>query len=406
MKTFKVMLLLTALLLALGACTRKDNLTGTNWSDVEAIIIEDAASLEGGFSFAPDTLVSIKTGRKSLLVGNWQGSHASSLIRFSGLPTETILDTYSTLQDARLDLVVLRRDSVTRNPLNLKIYKVNRTFTDPDSLLATDYEYVADAVVPATIASSDTISVDLAPELIKNWQTDADSTGLNFLIAPEDGVEGFAELRLGGTSQGSKLSYTYKATAEAEDAEFGSYSSLETYSFSHPGTTPSADTWRLSNFNPQRMYVDIQPQYTLYKDNDGNILSEDDLKRVNINKAELVLFIDKDKANLHNAHSYYVNALLVKEKPEAPETIDTSNMEAITFAYPLISSAQHDADSLSVNLTPIIQAYTSGKKEAKGIVIMSNYERKDFGEIEFHHPESAPSGKTPYIRVKYTPPYL
>jgi len=39
-------------------------------------------------------------------------------------------------------------------------------------------------------------------------------------------------------------------------------------------------------------------------------------------------------------------------------------------------------------------------------VIMSNYERKDFGEIEFHHPQSAPSAKTPYIRVKYTPPFL
>ena len=186
MKTFKVILLLTALLLSLGACTRKDNLTGTNWSDVEAIIMEDAASLEGGFSFAPDTLVSIKTGRKCLLVGNWQGSHASSLIRFSGLPTETILDTYTNLQDAKLDLVVLRRDSVTRNPLNLKIYKVNRTFTEPDSLNSTDYEYVADASVPATITSSDTISVALPSELIKNWQTDADSTGLNFLIAPEE----------------------------------------------------------------------------------------------------------------------------------------------------------------------------------------------------------------------------
>ncbi|MDD4806608.1 MAG: hypothetical protein PHO35_07490 [Candidatus Cloacimonetes bacterium] len=406
MKTFKVILLLSALLLVLGACTKKNNLTGTNWSDVKAIIMEDATSLEGGFSFAPDTLVSIKTGRKSLLVGNWQGSHASSLIRFSALPTETILDTYTSLQDAKLDLVVLRRDSETRNPLNLKIYKVNRTFTEPDSLSATDYEYVADAVVPGTLTSSDTISVALPAELIKNWQTDADSTGLNFLIAPEEGVEGFAELRLSSSTQGSKLSYTYKATAEAEDAVFNSFSSLETYSYSHPEATPVADTWRLSNFNPQRMYVDIQPDFTLYKDNDGNTLSAEDLKRVNINKAELVLFIDKDKANLHNAFSYFVSAFLVKEKPQTPETIDTDNMEAITFAYPLTSSAQHDADSLCVNITPIIQAYTSGKKEAKGIVIMSNYERKDFGEIEFHHPNSAPGDKTPYIRVKYTPPFL
>ncbi len=182
----------------------------------------------------------------------------------------------------------------------------------------------------------------------------------------------------------------------------------DAFSFSHPEASVSDVTWRLSNFNPQRMFIDLQPDYTLFKDDNGITLSPENLKRMNINKAELVLYIKKDLPNLSNTYSYFANAFLVKESPEAPEIINTTNLESIAFAYPLINSATNTADSLVINITPILQAYTSGKKEAKGIVIISTYERKDFGEIEFYHPLdiTAPEGKQPYIRVKYTPPYL
>ena len=407
MKNLRVCLVLIALVLLISACTKKDNLTGTNWSEIDAQSFNDISAVVGGFSFPPDTLVSISSNSKCLPVGNWQGSSAKAIIRFTGLPPQSVLDEYASITDAKMNLVVLRRDqAAVRNELNLKLYKVNRSFVVPDSLTAADYSYFADAVVPATISSNDTIQVSLESAFIENWQAEADSTGLNILILAEDGVEGFVELRLSSTVEGSKLMFKYQESAEAEIKDFATYATKETYCFSHPSAEVLDNQWKLSNFSPQRMYVDIQPDSILFKDQYGHTLSPEDLKRVNINRADLVLFIDRDKPNLNNTFTYFVSAFLLKEKPETAGTIATTDMESIIFSYPLTSSANNLADSLIVNITPIVQAYTSGKKEPKGIVIMSNYERKDFGEMEFHHPETAPIGKIPYIRVKYTPPFL
>ena len=64
-------------------------------------------------------------------------------------------------------------------------------------------------------------------------------------------------------------------------------------------------------------------------------------------------------------------------------------------------------DSLTVDVTPIIQAYTSGEKIPKGIMIQSTQERRNFGTLEFWDcNESTPAEKKPYIKITYTPPYL
>ncbi|MCB5267685.1 MAG: hypothetical protein PHU99_05420 [Candidatus Cloacimonetes bacterium] len=407
MKTFKICLVLLAVILLLSACTRKDNLTGDNWSEISAQSFDDINAVVDGFSFPPDTLVSISANRRCLPIGNWQGAHARGIVRFTGLPAQSSLAEYHSLQDPYLKFTILRRDQAdSRQELNLKLHKVLRSFIDPDSLSAEDYEYFADLVVPATISSNDTITVELETSFIQNWQSDADSTGLNILILPEEGVEGFVEIRLSSTTEGSKLGYSCQVAAEDEQVDFATYATKEAYSFNHPGAEVDASVWKLSNFNPQRMFVDLQPDSTLFVDPDNNILSPEDLKRVSINKAELVLFIDKSNSNLLNAFSYYVSAFLVKEKPENPEVIATTNMESIIFSYPLTSYATNSADSLVINITPIIQSYTAGKKDPQGIVIMSNYERKDFGEIQFYTPQSSDLSKMPYIRVRYTPPFL
>ncbi|MCB5249375.1 MAG: hypothetical protein WCY87_05555, partial [Candidatus Cloacimonadales bacterium] len=141
---------------------------------------------------------------------------------------------------------------------------------------------------------------------------------------------------------------------------------------------------------------------------------ESDLKKVSINKAEIVLHI-KDTASLSNAFSYSFNALLIKNRPETPELIPTEDMYLPEFSTNIVNITLATADSAVVDITPIIQAYVSQKKfpdgtliEPNGIILMSKYERNDFGEIEFWHPMDSgiPPEKMPYIRIKYTPPFL
>ncbi|MDD3535636.1 MAG: hypothetical protein PHC50_05760 [Candidatus Cloacimonetes bacterium] len=406
MNTFQKVLLLLSLVLALAACTKRNNLTGNNWSDVSAITYTDSLSVIDGYSFPADSLVSLNIGRKALLVGSWQGSEAKAVMRFTALPDYEALNGYHYISDATLELVLLRRDTESEHrELKLKLYKVLRSYVVPDSLQAQDLEHFADYDIPAVIGVQDTLRIPLATDWLKTWQSKADSTGLNIYLELDQGNTGFLEFQLSSVSRGSKLSFAYTPQENAEKEIFSTYASKEDFSFSHPEAEVLQQRWKISNFAPQRFYIDLQPEYSFFKDSEANSLDSLAISRCNINKAELVLF-PKDLPNFKNTFAYKLSAYLVKEVPEAGEIVPTAGMETISFAFPLDAVFNSNADSVKIDITPILQAYTSGKKEAKGIVIMSQYERKDFGEVEFYHPLSAPPEKAPYLKVKYTPPFL
>ena len=124
-----------------------------------------------------------------------------------------------------------------------------------------------------------------------------------------------------------------------------------------------------------------------------------------INKASLVLHIKNDDY-YHSTKSYSLYPFnVVKESIETPVTLVKSDYE--TLVYTVTSSGTITGDSLTVDITPIIQAYTSGDKTPKGIVIQSTQERKNFGTLEFWDcNESTAAEKKPYIKITYTPPYL
>jgi len=82
-----------------------------------------------------------------------------------------------------------------------------------------------------------------------------------------------------------------------------------------------------------------------------------------------------------------------------------SDYEKLVYTYK--SEGYITGDSLTVNITPIIQAYTSGDKIPKGIMIQSTQERQNFGTLEFWDcNDSTPIEKKPYVKITYTPPYL
>lgn len=406
---------LLLIIVLVGACTKRSNLTGTNWSDDSALSFEDPAALISGYSFPADSLLSITTNRKNLLVGNWQGSTAMSILRFTDLPPDTTIAAYHELSDLSLNIVLQRRNEIERSPLTLNFYKVNTGWAaNPDTLSEAEYSLIPSmsTVVPAAIVTSDTLSVPLPYSLIQTWQADSDSTGLNILIKAEN--SGFVELMLSTAKAGSRLKFKYKETPSSEEyKEFERFATFNAYSFTHPEVEISPGVWKLSNFAPQRMYVDLQPDFAMFKTEDGATMSPEELKRVSVNKAELVLYIKDDLPNYQNTFSYKVTAFLLKQRPEDGAVIPTLDMYTPEFISLLESTVHTASDSILINITPIIQAYISEKTfnddtlvTPQGIVIMSNYERKDFGEIEFYHPNSAPEEKKPYIRVKYTPPFL
>jgi len=124
-----------------------------------------------------------------------------------------------------------------------------------------------------------------------------------------------------------------------------------------------------------------------------------------VNKAEIVLHIkNNDYYNSSTSYSLYPFNV-VKDSINSPLTLLKSDYETLVYTSNSIGIIK--GDSLTVDVTPIIQAYTSGEKIPKGIMIQSFQERKNFGTLEFWDcNESTPAEKKPYIKITYTPPYL
>jgi len=133
------------------------------------------------------------------------------------------------------------------------------------------------------------------------------------------------------------------------------------------------------------------------------VLSTQDRHRMTINKAELILFV-KDNPYYEKTTAYFF-PFNVKPDTLTSETVLTDS-QLETLAYTYASGTVVNKDSVRVEITPIIQAFTSGDKPNNGIVVRCTSEMHNFGKLEFWHYADAPEGKKPYIRIYYTEPYL
>ena len=144
--------------------------------------------------------------------------------------------------------------------------------------------------------------------------------------------------------------------------------------------------------------------FSLFQDTEGNPLNEIQLKRTTINHAELILYV-KENPYYGTSTQYRLRADRVNDSLDINTAVAVLDEQV---ASGIITQSYIRGDSLVVNVTPLIQAYTSGDKINYGIVIRSMQELINYGKIELWHfnDSSTPAEKKPKLRVTYTPPFL
>lgn len=409
MDSFKKLLpwlvLISLSIILLSGCTRKNNLTGNNWSDAYARTVVDSTGVIMGYSFPADTLKAISGSETKLLVGEHNSATAITYLRYTGLPASAVI-TDLEVDSCFISLNILKRSPLPRNPLKLQLYKINRAWNDTLSLInETDLELIpgAEYTVHDTIAiTGRTVKIPLTVTSIYDWESEADSTGWNLAIKAVN--SGWVEIASAETASGPVIQVKYK---EEGDTAFSSYSS-EPAKDSFTLTAPEAvisNAWKLSNLSPSRIYVNFQPNYTLFKDNSGNPLSAVDLKRLTINKASLVLYVKENNYYTGSTTFSLFPFNVVRDSISSQVPLLKSDYELLIYSS--TSTGLVSGDSLEVDITPIVQAYTSGDKVPLGIMIQSMQERQNFGEIEFYDCLArTPDAKKPVVKVTYTPPFL
>lgn len=406
MKKMTTPLLLALLLILTQGCIKKSNPTGNNWSNVRPITRTDILDLFAGYSFSGDGKVSGK--ESTLLCGNYEGIESVTYMRFTGLPADGSFHIPSTYQDSTyLSLTLTRRSPAQRYPVNLSIYKLNQSwaadstgFIDDNNLTLISQSIFA---VPDTVLSTGTeIKIPIPISQIENWRSEADTLG--FTLAIKTGQYSWVEMMSMETGRGPQLRFLYRnnTTQKEDDSKYEQRPTRDSYRVDSDEAPLLTNRWVLSNINPSRIYVNFAINNSWFKDLQGNVMDDIQRKRTTINRAQLVLYVKNNP--------YYGNNTLCKLRADRlNDSLDvTLPVEILDsrLATGINTEQLIRGDSLVVDITPIIQAYSSGDKESYGIVIRLMQEMLNYGKLEFWHFEDAPANKRPKIKLTYTPPFL
>ncbi len=406
-RTWCLLSILGLLIMFGSGCTKKNNLTGNNWSDTHRVTVDDTLGIAFGYSFPAETLSEIKGSESKLLVANYRSATAKAYLRFTGLPDA---GTITDLDSCYLSLKVLKRSPLSREPINLQLYKVLKALPDT---LSTLNDSDLQSIDTASYALPDTISIlgeiiklTLPFSAIYNWD-EPDSTGWNLALKVDGG---WLELAAAEVSNGPTLNLKYKLSSTA--TSFSTYKSVpfrDSYTLEAPLATASAQ-WKLDNLSSQRMFVKYVLQdsvNTLFKDTEGQTLSQAEVRRMTVNRAQLILHVKPNTNTYYTGSSTYSLIPYNVVKAGINELTPLLKADFERLVYTTTSSGLVSGDSVAVDITPLVQGYTSGDKEPYGIMIMSTQERQNFGSLEFYDNLSAtPPEKLPYIRITYTPPFL
>ncbi len=388
-------------MILLSACTRKNNLTGDNWSDVRPLSFIDSTFTDG-YSYPAEQM--IKGTETTLLCSNYNSKSSIAIMRFNGLPDIT---TMTSVDSVSLKIVVMRRSPVRRTPILLEFYRLNQNWAADSTALVLDANMLplnlGQVSIDDSVATTgDTLTIDIPSSVIAAWSTE-DVTGFNLVIKTTS--DGYAEFRSIDSGYGPVLSFKYQIEGDTSNRSFSITASSDSYRVTAPDYVIENDRWQIQNINPSRTFVKFALNTTKFTDMEGVPLDETQLQRVTINKAQLVLYIKNNP--YYDKVSYSLLALnVVKDSISTPIALEDGDTELMSYTGTTTGYAS--GDSIVITITPMIQGYTSGNITNKGIVIRSLHEMLNLGELEFWHfnDPALPQDKKPVIRVTYTPPFL
>jgi len=413
MKTIQLqkmrLLLVATLFLAiiLGGCINDHNPTGNNWSNVRPMSFTTPLDIVAGYSFPGSG--SINGTENSLVCGNYNGIESVAFVRFTGLPSVGTFHIPEAYQDSTyLNLVLTRKFSESRNPVEVKIYKLNQSWAADSTNLIQDSNL--SLITPQSYTITDSISsagtqikIPIPVAALEQWTSEADSLGLTLAI--KTGENSYIEFKSRESGAGPKLHFLYRTTGENPiEKKYDQYCNKDSYRIDEETAPIITNQWILSNIPPSRIYLYFPMNFSLFQDTEGNPLNEIQLKRTTINHAELILYV-KENSYYGTSTQYRLRADRVNDSLDINTAITVLDEQV---ASGIITQSFIRGDSLVVNITPLIQAYTSGDKMNYGIVIRSMQELINYGKIELWHfnDSSTPAEKQPKLRVTYTPPFL
>ncbi len=417
----RVVIVISILILILiSGCSDKKNVIGEG-TDLHPYLVDIRAEdlFEYYYAYENETGNFIRNTKS--IVGNFRGNESITLIRFSNLP-----DSNFVLQEDP-QLILTMNKHYNSEGMNLRFGTISQIW-DPlhvsweksgqDSLWHQSWDdysnmTILEEIVQQISETDSTLTVnlpmDLMTDLIQGWIKDTPETyGLAiFADLAENNNNSYVEFFSRETSDGPVLKFEYLAAPG--DTTFVTYERMPIYN-SFINSKQPVDGYYIEeeilvgNIVPTRSVVKLNLQSEYF----NPLPEDDDLKKITVNKAELILFKQTQNEASHFAEQlfqiypyYLINEFSPEEIGSLPIAVE--NMGIVNPTYTSIIS--ETADSVAVNITSIVQSHISELKDNYGLVISSSLENKDNSFISFYPPNTLDESKKPYLRVIYTLPF-
>lgn len=400
-RNLPILMLLLMLLLISSACTQKDNLTGDNFSDVrpKSFVYE---GFDLGFSFG-DSL-SIKGDEKVLLCGHSDAVEAITVLHFNSLPKSFVIPDTRSYQDSTwIQLSIIRKKSAAMQSTILQLYSFDSDWQESTAHQIDASSFIplgSEFTLPDSIGSQGTLVKVPIPIAFLNQLSLANKDSLSLGIKASDGS--WCEIDSRHTGKGPRLAFKYQKMDTKEVLNFDVLAAKDSYMVSGPQSPIQADKWVINNLHPSRIYLHWLDDWSWFKDMQGSVLSEEQRKRVTINKAELIFHV-KENTYYKDGVPYSLRPIYVeKDSIDIPMQLSGSDLSGSV----LPTTGFVKGDSLVVDVTVFMQGFVNGKKPNRGLVIKSENEMQSFGRLEFEHFNTERKNLKPYLKVVYTAPWL
>jgi hypothetical protein len=399
----------------LAACTEKKNVVGFEGGpEPREIIISEIFS--NTFSYK-DSLKAYSNNPR-LITGNYEANdyqnELKTLFKITVLP-DTVSEYISTIS---IDFVISERYNCENiEDMDLKFGKLKQPWIENEATWfaasdttswnqeGADYEEIELNFTEI----EDTLRVELPENLMNEWINDSETS--NGIVMYSEVADSFFELYSAESINPPRLKFEYMI-----DDETISYSEIISKDTSIAKKDNKMDEFDnkliVSNIQPIDMFIkfDLDSDYFINHELYNNVTlslpdigieDEEDFKRMTINKAELVLYPKED--NLYPlSKTFSIKPFIyLLEDPTLPILEDD-----LDDMLQISSSDSTKTEEFKVDVTKLIQAFTSEEHENNGILLQSLHKHADLRFMEFcpvDHPEPQ---KRPKLKILYTPPHF
>lgn len=420
MKRVLIILMTLTSLIFIG-CSDKKNPLGQNSNlkpQVTKILSDDL------FEYAYSYENEVETYRLNSVVtiGNFRGNKSIALLRFanSAFPKTA----YELTSDAKLTLSVNKHYFPTIDKTTIKIGKINESWSQnyatwmragkeinwknswndlsTITLLDIDTEYVAEDSTFTFI-----IAKEVMQEIIEDLTaTEPKSFGFAIFSESEDDnyIEAFSET---SSDKYPTLSFKYQkndGTMTEKDFKEKPLYTTTIHSKKPVEGYYLGEDFVVGNIVPTRIVMKLAYPTNAFELPDGL-----DTRKITINKAELVLFREKSEEASHIYKGVFqITPYSLSNEYSSDELskLPIKNEDIRTVKPYSIKSFNSEVDSVSINITSIVQEHISELKENFGIVLTSYNENKDNSYVQFFSNESEQIDKRPYLKLIYSYPEL